>query len=291
MSCAFYLFSFCSLHLTHSFTIANSTGPFNRPSWFNSMDCINGNSAVWHNKYSRNHTEVFGKIACRVTSKITGSGGAERGWSDNKEVKSGKRSHISTDKLKKQGLLYTSANIRRAQIKRDELEKAGSKAPGDVWDFEDEQFGLSLEKWGVDLEELKKPSGPRRLFKCWVEDWENVLDKGDVMRTKLLAKYGGLVFDDCDVEPMVRMRVSSTKLKYVRRGGWYAVAEPPEYIGDGTDEDLLESIAITNDVLIELIKSTKQPDELNVVFQHKEQEAGGDENGINEGNSSDSESE
>eukprot|EP00956_Cyclotella_meneghiniana_P023035 scaffold44195_cov23-Cyclotella_meneghiniana.AAC.2 len=93
--------------------------------------------------------EVFGKIACRVTSKITGSGGAERGWSDNKELKSGKRSHISTDKLKKQGLLYTSANIRRAQIKRDELEKAGSKAPGDVWDFEDEQFGRSLEKWGL----------------------------------------------------------------------------------------------------------------------------------------------
>ena len=29
----------------------------------------------------------------------------------------------------------------------------------------------------------------------WVEDWENVMDKGDVMRTQFLAKYGGLVFD------------------------------------------------------------------------------------------------
>eukprot|EP00956_Cyclotella_meneghiniana_P023036 scaffold44195_cov23-Cyclotella_meneghiniana.AAC.3 len=90
---------------------------------------------------------------------------------------------------------------------------------------------------------------------------------------------------------MVRMRVSSTKLKYVRRGGWYAVVEPPEYIGDGTDKDLLESLAITDEVLIVLIKSTKKPDELNVVFQHKEQEAGGDENGNNKGNSSDSDSE
>ena len=77
-------------------------------------------------------------------------------------------------------------------------------------------------------------------------DWEDVFDEGEnSMKTKLLAKYGGLVFDDCDVEPMVRMRVSSTKLKYVRRGGWYAVAEPPEYIGDGADEDLLESLAIS----------------------------------------------
>jgi hypothetical protein len=89
-----------------------STGPFVRPAWFNSPDCINGRSAAWHSKYSRNHTLVFGPIACRATARITGSGGAERGWSDNKEVKSGKRSHLSSDKLRKQGTLYTSANIR-----------------------------------------------------------------------------------------------------------------------------------------------------------------------------------
>eukprot|EP00957_Ditylum_brightwellii_P125468 9563849-Ditylum_brightwellii.AAC.1 len=42
------------------------------------------------------------------------------------------------------------------------------------------------------------------------------------------------------------------------------MAEPPEYIGDGSDDDLLEPIAIKNDVLIELIKNTEQPDMLNV---------------------------
>jgi hypothetical protein len=63
------------------------------------------------------------------------------------------------------------------------------------------------------VEELKKMVGPQRLFKCWVEDWENVMDNGAVMRTRLLKKYGGMVFDDIDVDPVVCMRVSSTKLK------------------------------------------------------------------------------
>ena len=89
-------------------------------------------------------------------------------------------------------------------------------------------------------------------------------DNGAVMRTKLLNKYGGLVFDDIDEQPPVRMRVSSTKLKWVKRQGWFAMAEPPGYVGDGTDDELLEPFAITNEVLIELIRKTKQPGYLNV---------------------------
>ncbi|KAL3786759.1 hypothetical protein ACHAW5_002960 [Stephanodiscus triporus] len=126
-----------------------------------------------------------------------GSGGAEQGWSDNKEVKSGKRSHLSSDKLRKQGTLYTSANIRRACIKRDELEKPNCELL-----MPSGQFDLGLEKWGVNIEELKKPLGPRRVFKCWVEDWENVMDKGDVMRTKFLVKYGGLVLMTLMLRPL-----------------------------------------------------------------------------------------
>ena len=121
-----------------------------------------------------------------------------------------------------------------------------------------------LLKWGGDVEELKKPVGPRRLFTCWVEDWENVMDNGAVMRTRLLNKYGGMVFDDIDVDPIVRMRVSSTKLKWIKREGWHAMAEPPDYVGSGDDDDKLEPLAITEEVLIELIKNTKQPEVLNV---------------------------
>lgn len=236
----------------------NRTGVFNRPNWFNSLDCISGHSAKWHEKYSRHYTTVFGYIACRVTSKICGSGGSERGWSDTKVVKTGKRAHLSSDKVKKQGALYTSANVRRARIKTKELEKTGVLLPDAVWGDDDEQFDLGLEKWGVDVQELKKPLGPRRLLRCWIEDWENVFDQGEVMRVKLLNKYGGLVFDDIDAEPPVRMRVSTTKMKYIRRSGWHVMGEPPEYIGDGTDEDILEPFAITEKVMIELLKNTEQ---------------------------------
>jgi hypothetical protein len=42
------------------------------------------------------------------------------------------------------------------------------------------------------------------------------------------------------------------------------MAEPPDYVGDNGDDDLLEPFAITNDVLIEPIKNTEQPEILNV---------------------------
>ena len=90
------------------------------------------------------------------------------------------------------------------------------------------------------------------------------MDNGAVMRTRLLNKYGGMVSDDKDQNPVVRMRVSSTKLKWIKRQGWHAMAQPPEYVDDGDDDDKLVPLVITKDVLIELIKTTKQPEVLNV---------------------------
>jgi hypothetical protein len=153
------------------------------------------------------------------------------------------------------------------------LERPNCETPDALWGDDDEQFDLGLEKWGVNVEELKKPLGPRRVFKCWMEYWENVMDKGDVMRTKFLVKYGGLVFDDIDALPPVRMRVSSTKLKYIKQSGWHAMGEPPDYKGDGSDDEVLEPFAISEDVLIELIKTTEQPEILNVRLVLNEEEA------------------
>ena len=42
------------------------------------------------------------------------------------------------------------------------------------------------------------------------------------------------------------------------------MAEPPDYVGDGDDDDKLEPLAITDEVLIELIKNTTQSEDLNV---------------------------
>lgn len=77
------------------------------------------------------------------------------------------------------------------------------------------------------------------------------------------------------------MRVSTTKLKYIKRSGWHAMGEPPDYIGDGSDDEVLEPFAINEDVLIELIKTTEQPEILNVRLVLNEEEAH-DSDGIND---------
>ena len=217
-----------------------------------------------------------------MTSKITGCGSAERGWADCKELKSGKRSHISSEKLTKQATLYTSSALRRARIARAELEKIDSASKEACWGDEDLKFDLGLEKWGVDTAELKAPPKmPRRLFRCYTEDWENIKDNNPVMRAKFLQKYGGLVFDDIDNDN-IRMTVSKNTLKYIKYQGWHVMAEPPEY--DGTNAEVLEPIAIKEDGIIHLIKNTEQQPHLNVRMVTQEEDEN-EEDGDDESNS------
>jgi hypothetical protein len=136
---------------------------------------------------------------------------------------------------------------------------------------EDLLFDLGLEKFGVNTNQLKESDVPRRRFRCWVEEWEDTMENDPVMRAKLLAKYGGLVFDDIDQDDKPRMTVSSTKMKWIRANGWYAMAEPPNY--DGMDSEMLEPMKISEDVLIHLISLTEQPAALNVRMIKKEEEA------------------
>ncbi len=51
----------------------------------------------WHESYSVPYTNVFGKLACRVTSKILGIGSAERDWKIVKRIKKGHRSNTGTE--------------------------------------------------------------------------------------------------------------------------------------------------------------------------------------------------
>ena len=64
---------------------------------WNRKDITDGNSHLWHQKYSLPSTKVLGFVACRVTSKIIGIGSAERSWDDVKTIKSGKRSALGSD--------------------------------------------------------------------------------------------------------------------------------------------------------------------------------------------------
>ena len=238
---------------------------------WNSPDVDKGNSAVWHEMYSLPYTEVLGFVACRTTSKILGMGSAERHWGDVKHLKSGKRSHLGAEKTEKQSMIYTKAKLDKAKVLRDEMDKIDSAV--DAWGDEDEKFDLGLEKFGVDIEALKPPPVPKRLFRCWIEDWEApLLKKNDpVAKAKLLEKYHGLVFQDIDLKEKILYTVSSEHLDFEkgRNGGWAVLAEPPDYDGD---ENNLEPFQINEDSLCYMIKRTPQPSANNVKLIRKEGE-------------------
>ena len=60
-------------------------------------DIRDGNSHLWHQKYSLPCTNVPGFVACRVISKVLGIGESERSWGDAKTIKSGRTRVISSD--------------------------------------------------------------------------------------------------------------------------------------------------------------------------------------------------
>jgi hypothetical protein len=70
-------------------------------------------------------------------------------------------------------------------------------------------------------------------------------------------------------------------------------SEPPDYKGEGSDDEVLEPFAINEDVLIELIKikTTEQPEILNVRLVLNEKEAHDSDGSNNESDGSESESE
>ena len=60
----------------------------------NSKYITDGNSHLWHHKYSLPSNKFLGIVAYRVTSKILGIWSAERSWGDVKTIQSEKRSSL-----------------------------------------------------------------------------------------------------------------------------------------------------------------------------------------------------
>jgi hypothetical protein len=60
----------------------------------------------WHQKYSLDCTDVLGKLAYLVLSKILGIGSAERNWKQVKKIKRGDCARAGIDKTAKQVLVY-----------------------------------------------------------------------------------------------------------------------------------------------------------------------------------------
>lgn len=184
-------------------------------------DLINNKVHLWHKQETLPYTDIFGSFACRVCSKILGIGSAERSWGDVKHNKSGKRSHISGDRVKKQATIFGKSCIELAKYKRMEKLKDVTTTPLKDWDDDDFKIIRGDETNCTD----KKP---RRIFKAYLEDWEQeaITTRDAVNQAKLLKKYGGLNWLDPDNGNMM-LYSDTEKLDWTRvnkkTGGGYCV--------------------------------------------------------------------
>jgi hypothetical protein len=103
----------------------------------------------WHYQYSYRSTKVLGKLACRVTSKITGIGSAERNWGDVKHLKSGKRIAMKSENLNMQTTVYGAACVEKAKMK---IHADDNKRLFQLWDEKDLET-LGLDRFGMNVNE------------------------------------------------------------------------------------------------------------------------------------------
>jgi hypothetical protein len=134
------------------------------------------------------YTDVLGKLACIVCSKILGIGSAERAWGDAKQNTNDTRSHLSAEAIKMQLTLFGTYCAEKAQSKQQHKETTGA-----FWD-EDDFRGLGLNRYGIDINEVVN-NVPTRIFRAWLEPWEEeiMLDNHPVNQARFLEKYGAMV--------------------------------------------------------------------------------------------------
>lgn len=111
--------------------------PFDNAGRWASPNVSAGRCHLWHEKYSLPHTDVLGFVACRVTSKLNGIGPGERAWGDVKHIKSGKRSHLSAKSTEQRAVIYTSARIDEARIRRQHMERIDAEGPSAMFGNDD----------------------------------------------------------------------------------------------------------------------------------------------------------
>jgi len=215
----------------------NRTNPYHDPSRWASNDVTSGNLYLWHKKYSIPYTTVLEYVACRITSKLCGIGPAERSWGRVKQVKDGKRSHLSGESTEKQNIQFISSKIAQAMIECDKMEKIDAAGGNQMFGDDDMDFDLQLEKVGINTGALKVREY-QRVFRAWVEDWEEEAQKKNycVCKAQLLAKYKGLVFRDPDTLKTYYMCKDNMEFRRGRGHGWLVIgiwADNP-----GPDEEL-----------------------------------------------------
>lgn len=226
----------------------------------NHVDIISGRSHIWHKKESVRYTDLFGKFAARVCSKILGIGSAERAWGDVKHLKTNKRSHLSGDRIKKQATIYGASCMFEATTKREiptKYEYDSSWKPSRYWTEDD---GNLIYNYGDNVEDNDTTSSkPKRIFNAWVEDWEigYIRNNDPVAEQKLLKKYGGLMWKDADCTTHQKFFLSSKEsMKWFRLtkkgGGWCVIAYDQFYDENASIEEKekhMEPWEITDDLI------------------------------------------
>jgi hypothetical protein len=205
-------------------------------------------------------------VACRVTSKLVGIGAAERCWGGVKQIKTGKRSHLSGESTEKRSIIFANAKVTQGRMKSDRVQGLDFRGDNVSFGDDDINFNLELEKFGVDMEALKHVP-IRRVFRAWVEDWEEEARKRNdaVYEAKLLAKYKGLVFRDPDNNNCA-FKVWEGNMEYRsgRGGGWFLIAE----CNDDPENPLQEPFTL--EIACELIGETEQEEGIQVIKQDGE---------------------
>lgn len=223
-------------------------------------DLASGKSYFWHQKESIPRTEVFGKVAARVCCKILGIGSAERSWGDVKHLKSNKRSHLSSDKVKKQATLFGQSSMDMARYK--EINASGDLL-ADYWMDDDLEVVTNLLQGGPEVVTNSVDTQPPRVFKAWIEplDNERRFIFTDEARDGILDKYGGLKWLD---DSGRLLNIDRVKMRFKRitnnvnknhGGGWFFVAYDDQLYSpglpyeDNLDNGGIEEVPLTYDLV------------------------------------------
>ena len=124
-------------------------------------------------------------------------------------------------------------------------------------------FDLQLEKFGVDIKELKQPA-TTRIFRAWVEDWEKDLLKMNdcVAEARILEKYRGLVFWDPDTEANFTVHEDNLEFHRGKDGGWHL-------IGNSSDESVEDEGFAIGEMIIGMIADTEQRSGVEIICEEE----------------------
>ena len=231
----------------------------------------------WHYNYSLKGTDVLGKLACLVCSKIVGIGAAERKWKEVKRVKTAQRNRLGAEKTAKLTLLVGTNCSRKADARRERMARAGR-----LWNDDDFET-MKLEQFGIDVDVLSGAKKPKRIFRAWMEDWESPdAEKGKfckIHETRLVQKYMGLKWLDADNNNVLTTAHTERVCHYTKgpyKGYWIVGTREGFDMSadvDENDDETYDVFARGTDFyssIVDYYKENKDPDI--VVYELNEEE-------------------